>query len=154
MPCPHRTAEISSCETAPHRRLLRNRKAGYRIRAAPPAPPHPEQPQSHRAIARPRCSVSPAPPSLTASRWRRLPSTRSGTTLPGASSRAAQASRLRPSIAEPAHQHAVRRNFARQLGFCRIVSRTHFSRSLASQETPSTIQTLCRTKCNSWKGTQ
>ncbi len=50
-------------------------------------------------------------------RCRRLFSTRSGITLPGASSRAAEASSPSPLIGQPPSQHAVRGNFAGQLGF-------------------------------------
>ncbi len=84
---------------------------------------------------------------LTAPRWRKLPSTRSGTTVPGASSCAAQASRLRPSSASlPTSTRSAAISQA-SLGFAvlelELISKVN-----------SLIQTRRDAKCNSWKGSK
>jgi hypothetical protein len=85
----------------------------FRNRAARRAPRCRAESQSRRATAHRRCRARFQSPCRMAAPSRRFASIKSGTTAPGASSRAAEVSTIRP-IGRAPGQHAIRCDFAGQ----------------------------------------
>src|SRR6202034_4098706 len=151
-PCLHRTAEIFSYESALRRWLLRSPPAACQIPTVPPAPLHPEQSQSHHESAPPHCPAQIARP-------RSRPRVGAGCPQPDPESRCPAPVRARQRLPGCGHLRPVAPPERGQRRFRTLTwVWPHWNQNsfeeLASPNSLLTIQTLRRTKCNSWKGTK